>query len=204
MKTLVDKFFSLRCAGDVLESVQPIKDDFTRRLSESMALIEEIRTLCLKNNGAVKVIEICSGVPLTGVIAAHLLPVESVSAYCWRGERVNGLDGVNHLKVHYGDYDAIISHVWTEARRGKTVVVAASAPEWIARDIMLSAHTLGVPAAVIPARCKVKLRGSAALAAKVFGNYGGFLYDLANIGAGCFRQAKALTGPNNGIVTRGL
>lgn len=93
-RSYVDEFLSLRCASDVLEAVQPLRDP-VKSISESMALISAIRGLCLKRPRAVTIIDVCSGDALTGILAAHLLPVLAVYAV---GEKNSMREGYGRVR----------------------------------------------------------------------------------------------------------
>lgn len=200
MKTLIDKFLSLRCAGDVLESVQPISGDFLRKLSESMAIIEAIRPLTLKNRGKYKIVEACVGAPLTAVIAAHLLPVEMVSARPWRGDFPEALSRVQHFRRH-DDFN------WTTINGDNTIIVAASANYSIAEGLARNCAANKIPMALIPGRASMKLDNDEERAfADAHGDdFAGIVWRLATV-AGEDSRVKELfhVSENNFMVTRGL
>ena len=205
MKSLIDKFLSLRCAGDVLESVQPLTSDVTRRIGESMALIEAIRPLILKHKGEYKLIELCSGTPLTSVIAAHLLPIEHATAYVWRPKYLPGLlDRVHHFKCHVSLAATLGDSVLPE----KTIVIAPSVNPENAMFLVDLCHRNNAPMAMIPSRGKIRLSRAGNELVKINGSrYFAWLHDLADYCDGDVRVPPGLVNNddmNCGLITRGL
>ena len=78
-ETYPDQFLSLKCSGDVLNVVAPIQRA-QKEISESMAIINRLRSIALKNPMKGILIDLCAGNALTSVIAAHLLPFKKVIA----------------------------------------------------------------------------------------------------------------------------
>lgn len=78
-KTYLDQFLSLKCAGDVLNIVTPIQKA-QKEISESMAIINRLRSIAIKNPMKGTLVDLCAGNALTSVIAAHLLPFKRVIA----------------------------------------------------------------------------------------------------------------------------
>lgn len=78
-KKYLDYFLSLKCAGDVLGVVNPIQRA-EKEISESMAVIQRLRSIAIKNPMEAVLIDLCAGNALTSVIAAHLLPFKHVIA----------------------------------------------------------------------------------------------------------------------------
>ena len=201
MKSLLDKFLSLRCAGDVLESLQPLDGDITRRIKESMTLIEAIRPLVLKHyKGEYKLMEFCSGVPLTAVIAAHLLPIEHATAYVRRPKGlIKNLERVQHLKC----MDIVLAQ---NSIPGKTIVVAPSANTKYAETIVDICRESDAPMALIPSRGKFHLSRARNMVARDrrTDRYTLWLDQLASECDGDWRYPDSLYSVNDGLVTRGL
>lgn len=78
-KTYLDQFLSLKCAGDVLNVVAPIQRA-VKEISESMAIINHLRSVAIKNPMEGILIDLCAGNALTSVIAAYLLPFKKIIA----------------------------------------------------------------------------------------------------------------------------
>ena len=69
----IDKFLSLRCAADVIGISYPIKQ-FTKEISEAMAMITHIKSKMLKSPMKYVLIDLCSGNALVPLISAFMLP----------------------------------------------------------------------------------------------------------------------------------
>lgn len=204
MKSLLDKFLSLRCAGDVLESVQPLTGDVTRRICESMALIEAIRPLVLKHRSEYRLVEFCYGAPLTSIIAAHLLPIEDARAFVTRSKFDHAaIERVKNFRVFTTvDLPAAVPI------DGKTIVVSPSVRGALAMDVAKWCNAKDAPMAIIPSRGKVKLSSTGNAVAKLTGNrYFAWLQDLAESCNGKLRVPMSLVDSritNCCLVTRGL
>jgi hypothetical protein len=217
----MDQFLRLRCAGDVLESIQPATGDIECKINEAMALIATIRPFVLREPNKWKVLDISAGPPITGVIAAHLLPVESVKALVWRhGEKLSAINRVSHLKVEtcYEPRNPVGSdgweRVWKDTTHGHTLVVAARPNYEIACGVAINTHERALPMAMLPARVHAAFSGGDHLRLternlRWYGESGDkhllYLGRLANLADGDFKFLPyALFGANDGIVTRGL
>ena len=198
-ESYIAKFLHLRCAGDVLESIQPInRPRFDDEISEAMALIGAIRGKTLKEPGKWKIVDICAGNVLTGVIAAHLLPVECVTLHRWRVKPDGDLlSKVRGLKVQTtGD--------WSNIFDGNTIVVSASPNYDIAVEIANRCAVNDVPFAMTPANSRItgstgKDRRSA------FSRYDYLLNSIIDEAlAAKYKLDARIMSENCGIVTMGL
>jgi len=79
MSKYVEQFFRLKCSGDILNIVAPLKNG-EKEISEAMSLIQAIKPIVLREPMKYSVIDLCAGNSLTGIIAAYLLPVKKVFA----------------------------------------------------------------------------------------------------------------------------
>lgn len=131
-----------------------------------MALIEAVRPLILKEPGKWKIADICAGVPLTGIIAAHLFKVELVTAYDWRA-KLKLYDSMP--RVQSFRYKSSVN--WDEIKAGNTIVVSASPNADVAENIAVSSREHRLPMAMIPARVKGRAKKGYAFAAELFGTY---------------------------------
>lgn len=78
-KHYVDYFLSLKCSGDVLNVVAPIQRA-QKEITESMAVIQRLRPIAIKNPMEGVLVDLCAGNALTSVLATHLLPFKKVVA----------------------------------------------------------------------------------------------------------------------------
>ena len=198
-ESYIAKFLRLRCAGDVLESIQPInRPRFDDEISEAMALVGAIRGKILKEPNRWKIVDICAGNVLTGVIAAHLLPVECVTLHKWRvkpdGELLAKVRG---LKVKT-DAD------WSSIFDNNTIVVSASPNYDIAVEIANRCAVNNVPLAMTPANSKVA-GGDKAEKRSVHSRYEYLLNSIVDQALDAkFKMDTRIVSENFGIVTMGL
>jgi len=71
----VSEFLQLKCAGDVLQCVGPMKKA-DKEISESMAVIHRLRAITLAEPMRYGLVDLCCGNALASVTAVHLLPVK--------------------------------------------------------------------------------------------------------------------------------
>jgi hypothetical protein len=79
-QSYVSQFLSLKCAGDVLNIVNPLGSGAEKEISESMGIIKHLRDIVLTNPGKYKIYDICAGNALTSITACHLLPIRGAAA----------------------------------------------------------------------------------------------------------------------------
>ena len=79
-KPYIGQFLSLKCAGDVLNVVNPIGKKATKEISESMAIMKHLRKIVLKEPMKYFLYDFCAGNAITSVIASHLLPITGAMA----------------------------------------------------------------------------------------------------------------------------
>jgi hypothetical protein len=98
----LDEFFSLQCAGDVMNAVAPLHRA-SKEITESMAVIKRLKPLVLHRPMQLDLVEWCAGNALTSILAAHLLPVRMVTAVDLVPRRRPGHANVN--RFHYTQDD---------------------------------------------------------------------------------------------------
>lgn len=79
MNRYVDYFLSLKCAGDVLNVVNPITRP-EKEISESMGAIRKFKGVVLNNPMEYTLWDFCAGNALTSVLGVHLLPLKRAIA----------------------------------------------------------------------------------------------------------------------------
>src|SRR3990170_6036520 len=75
----LSRFLSLKCSGDVLNAVNPIRNA-EKEISESWAILRKIKPLTLTNKMQYNVLDLCAGNAITSVLSAFVLPVSSATA----------------------------------------------------------------------------------------------------------------------------
>lgn len=76
----VKRFLSFRCAGDVLNVVNPVQE-IEKEITEAMAMVMRIRKIVLKYDFHYSLVDICAGNALSSVLAAHLFKMKYVRAF---------------------------------------------------------------------------------------------------------------------------
>jgi hypothetical protein len=71
-------FMRLDCAGDVLNSIDPMRKPL-RRITEAVAVTKKIRPAALANPGMIKVLQITDGNGVEAIVASHLLKLKSAT-----------------------------------------------------------------------------------------------------------------------------
>ena len=202
MRTYLAEFLSLRCAGDVLEAVYPINKP-EKEISESMALITAIRGKVLREPGRLVVIDLCAGNALTGLLAAHLLPVLNVMAIDKRQRVREGFGRVR--KFNYAVHDIMNDRVWDIWASANSIVVASHPCKDLAVKIVSECVKRNLPMAILPCCISRRQLPEWTLGiAKEHGKYKAWLACLAQLAGGRFRIDRKCLSPCNGLVTRGL
>ena len=80
MSRYVDEFLSLRCAGDVLNVVNPIGNSTAKEISESIGVIKRLKKIVLKEPMRYTLYDLCAGNAITSVLAVHLFPIKEAFA----------------------------------------------------------------------------------------------------------------------------
>jgi hypothetical protein len=75
----VDKFLSLKCSGDVLNSVSK-SGKSEKEITESMAIIKHLKKIVLLEPMKYTVVDLCAGNALTSVLSAFMFPVKEAIA----------------------------------------------------------------------------------------------------------------------------
>lgn len=73
-KTYIDKFLNFKCCPDVLGICSPI-EKFHKEITESMSILEKLRSLTLEQQMKYNIVDLCAGNALTSVLIQHILPV---------------------------------------------------------------------------------------------------------------------------------
>lgn len=201
MKNPVDKFLSLRCAGDVLEVVQRKLNRPVAEIAEAMAIIDAIKPITLREPGRWKIAEIYSGVPLVGLISAFLLPVELVTAYSYR--RALEVESVNHFRAGQTNFG---SDFWRRLKGDDTIVVSSHPHRNVACEIAQASYQNDFPMAMVPGPAKgLKFFGVWASMAADEGPYCAYTEMLADDAVGKAKfLGKDFPSAANVLIHRGL
>ena len=103
MNKYMERFLSLRCCGDVLNSVSKMSRP-EKEVSESMAIIKHLKNIVLAKPNKYAVIDLCAGNALTSVLAVHLLPIKYAIAID-KHKRKGEYNRVSRFDYLEGDID---------------------------------------------------------------------------------------------------
>lgn len=127
----VKEFLQLNCAPDVLGAVGSMGNSL-KEITESMAIIKRLKPMLLNNKMKYGLIDLCAGNALTGIMAAHFLPVREVVAIDHRDSYKNRSSQVKRFNYRYDDIYNI-----------------EQAPNMVAPLIVISVHPCGELAAQV-------------------------------------------------------
>ena len=124
----LDEFLKLRCAPDVLSAVGKINKP-AKEITEAMGILYAIRSQVLKREPHTTIVfDLCAGNCLTGLLIAHVLPVEVVAV----DKRVSGGRGKRSERWKHVQSDIFgnTMDVWHEAHKDneKAKIIVASHP----------------------------------------------------------------------------
>ncbi len=94
-KSYVSEFLSLRCSGDVLNVLNPICGA-EKEISESMAMIKQIKKIVVKEPMKYVLIDLCAGNALTSTLSVFMLPVKEAIAID-RKKRTRRWESINRF-----------------------------------------------------------------------------------------------------------
>jgi hypothetical protein len=101
----IDKFLALRCAGDVHNVTFPVQN-MAKEISESMGMINHLRSLVLKEPMRYTLLDLCAGNALTGIIGIHLLPIKAAHAFDIKPHTKRNYQDVKRFTYHQQDINA--------------------------------------------------------------------------------------------------
>jgi len=71
----LQEFLNLRCAGDVLNVVNPIGNKANKEITESIAVMRQVRKIALAKPNFYSLYDFCAGNALTSVLSLFVLPI---------------------------------------------------------------------------------------------------------------------------------
>jgi len=192
----LNKFLSLKCAGDVLNAVNGI-NRAPKEITESMSIINVIRSITLKDPMKWTVVDLCSGNSLTGILAVHLLPVKEAIAYDKRNR------SFNMKRIKRFEYN--VADIYNDGE--------IRIPE---NSIIISVHPCGKLAlqvidiynkrdnakhlALMPC-CVGNLSGVMPRIVKLIGKYEAWSYKLSILANGSYKRDNHCISPANSVIT---
>jgi len=71
----IDRFLTLKCAGDIINILQPISSGTAKEVSEAWTIFKRVRKQVFKaEKGYYNLVELCAGNPVSGLISHFCLP----------------------------------------------------------------------------------------------------------------------------------
>lgn len=199
---LVDKFLSLKCSSDVLEAVRPLNSP-SKEISETMILINAIRSYTLSQKMVYSVTDLCAGSALTAITAVHMLPITEAIAIDLYPQRRPGHANVRRFEYRTGNiYD---ESLWQEMNLNRSIVVASHACKDLALQIARKCRQWDLPLAMLTC-CQSQGQMSPFFKdlALTMGKYEAWTAYVANVTEGRFKFIDDCLSPANGLVTRKL
>ena len=206
MRSFVDEFLNMRCSGDVLEAVRPLRNP-EKEISESMALIHAIRGKLLNGSGGpYTLVDLCAGNALTAIIGAHLFKLREAVAIDKKERKRNGFQlvkGFTYLVedlFDQGTWDGI-------SKLDNPIIVASHACKELAVKIATECQTRQLPMAMLPccvARKTFPTEFITESVVKRVGVYSAWLVHIALLAGGTCSTVERCLSPCNGLVERGL
>jgi hypothetical protein len=76
----LSQFMSLKCAGDVLNIVNPLGAKASKEITESMGMIKQIKKIALTKPMYYSLVDFCAGNALTSILSVFMLPIKNAIA----------------------------------------------------------------------------------------------------------------------------
>jgi hypothetical protein len=108
----LEEFFSLKCAGDVINAVTPLTRA-TKEITEAMGVVRHLKSFFLQHPMERKLVDLAAGNALTAIIAAHLLPVKQSVAVDKNPRLRAGYAKVDRFMYENMDIADLVGAEWT-------------------------------------------------------------------------------------------
>jgi len=73
--TYINQFLTLKCAGDIINILQPISSGTNKEVSEAWTIMKRMRNQVFKKEkGYYNLVELCAGNPVSGLLSHFCLP----------------------------------------------------------------------------------------------------------------------------------
>lgn len=196
----VGEFLNLKCAGDVLNAVNPLGNKAAKEISESMAIIKKVRPVVLKEPMKYCIVDMCAGNALTSVLACFLLPIMGATAWDKR-HRKRRWDTVRGFKYVEGN---ITDYVLLHNQKNPLIVISVHPCKDLAITVVelynkwdCMKHLFMMPCCKAQLPKEFQMKG---ILAERLGTYEKFCVGLANMAGGVAVRDEKCLSPCNGIV----
>lgn len=120
MNKYFEQFNSLRSSKDIVDAVGSISG-FKKEVTESMAIITQLKRIVLKYPNEYNVLDLCAGHSLTSLISSFLLPIKYNLAIDVRSNEKLNYKGVN--RFHYLSMSIFDPYIF-ELIDSKTIIIS--------------------------------------------------------------------------------
>ena len=118
-----NQFLSLRCSGDVLNSVFPIREPI-KEISESMAIIKRVKKILTSNPGIYSIFDLCAGNCLTSSLIAHLFDIKHVFAIDKATRERKGFEKINNFSYNIVDIEKEKEILIKSIQMSKSIIIS--------------------------------------------------------------------------------
>jgi len=196
--TYANQFFSLKCSGDVMNSVGYLGHKPIKEISETMGVMKYVRRTVLKNSKHPMVLyDLCAGNALTSVLAVHLFPFQKAIAVD-KLPRDRNWKRVERFEYHTADIFSLQPEFFEEG----SVIVAVHACTNLARRVVELYNTSKAKYLILMPCCHGRLSERyPELIIEKLGKYILWAWDLAKQCNGHIVEDLNVLSPKNCIVT---
>jgi hypothetical protein len=207
MSNYLNQFLSLRCAGDVLNVVAPLGKEAAKEITESMAIIHQLKKIVLTEENKMKytLVELCAGNALTSILAVHMLPIKKAIAIDKKernGKHFENVQRFEYLIINI--YDTLLDTFWNLSinKNKQLIFISVRACNNLANRIIELYKNTPQAKYLILLPCWVgnENYNFSSIVRNKLGKYLSWCYTLALKAGGTFVEDRGIISPCNGIV----
>jgi hypothetical protein len=191
----VSQFLSLKCAGDVLNIINPLGNHAEKEISESMGIIKYLRDITLKSPMKHTLYDLCAGNALTSVIAAHLLPIKNAVAIDKRC-RNRDWQKARNFSYQFEDIFNLDPAMFEE----DSIIIGIHACEKLAKQIIKLYRESKAKYLILMPCCEGSLSGKYQLVCDRLGKAFTWCLELAIMADGRMIQDNRILSPKNIVI----
>ena len=193
------QFLGYKCAGDIMNVVSPVQK-MEKEITESMAVIKEMRGITLKHPMKYNIVDMCAGNALTSVLSVFILPVKSAIAIDMRARkrRWHLADRFTYWEKNINEY----RHELYEVINQNSIIIGVHACGNLSTDIIDIYKASQAKHLILMPCCHGTMTKTVPNAIKdlVADSYKVWTWQLAEECDGRFKFDKAVLSPKNGII----
>lgn len=195
----LDEFMSLKCCGDVMNTVGHLghKSNAVKEITESMALLRQIRKPVLKRPWQYSILDLCAGNALTSVLSVYVLPVEKATAVDKRQRERNWDSAKRFSYLNQDIYNDSIFNLVTD----KTIICSIHPCSGLAERVIEIYQKSKAPYLLMMPCCGGNITVKSQFLRDKLGRYGCWCYQLSEKVNGSLTQDENCISPKNIIIT---